>query len=413
MEKQKLFKKDFTILVLGQIISLFGNVILRFALSMYVLDKTGSVATFGTILALSMIPTVLLSSFGGIIADRVNKRNIMVVLDFLTSILIVSFIIVLNSSAIMVFISLLMVLLAIIQAFYQPSVQSSIPVLVHENHLMTANGIVIQISALANLLGPILGGLLYGFFGIFPILILSSICFFISAVMEIFLKIPFNKPKSTGNMISIVTGDFKETLQFLVKEQKPLLKLLALVAAINVFLSAMLIIGLPFLIKILLGLSNQLYGFAEAAMGIGSIIGGISAGLLAKKLGFKKSYLLLIGASIAVLPIGASVIGLSHSIISYVVILISVALTMFFATLFTVYAQTMMQKLTPNHLLGKVASVVTVLSMCALPIGQALYGVLFKVADVKSYIVIFLSAIICIGIGLLSKKVIHQIKVEN
>lgn len=85
MNQQKLFHKNFIILILGQIISLFGNVILRFALSMFVLDQTGSVAIFGTILAISMIPTILFSSFGGILADRVNKRNIMIALDFTTS----------------------------------------------------------------------------------------------------------------------------------------------------------------------------------------------------------------------------------------------------------------------------------------------------------------------------------------
>ena len=61
----RLFQRDFTIMILGQIISLFGNAILRFSLSLYVLEVTGSAAVFGTILAVSMIPTVLLSPFGG------------------------------------------------------------------------------------------------------------------------------------------------------------------------------------------------------------------------------------------------------------------------------------------------------------------------------------------------------------
>ena len=91
MNTQKLFHKDFTIMVLGQIISLFGNSILRFTLSLYILDTTGSAAVFGSILAVSMIPTVLLSTFGGVLADRVNRRNIMVVLDYCTSFIIFLF----------------------------------------------------------------------------------------------------------------------------------------------------------------------------------------------------------------------------------------------------------------------------------------------------------------------------------
>lgn len=413
MEKKKLFKKDFTILVLGQIISLFGNVILRFALSMFVLDKTGSVGIFGTILAISMIPTVLLSSFGGIIADRINKRNIMISLDFITAAIILIFTLVLQGSGSIIAVAVVMILLSIIQAFYQPSVQSSIPFLVEQDHLVTANGIVIQVSALANLLGPIIGGFLYGFLGIFPILIVSCSCFFISAVMECFLKIPFEKRERVGGILKTIASDFKETFEFLVKKQKPLLKLLGLIAGINMFLSAMIIIGLPYIVKILLGLSNQLYGFAEAAMGIGSILGGVMAGLVIKKIGFKKSYLLLLGASVAIIPIAIAIITTSQAMISYGVILISIALTMCFATLFTVYGQTIMQKLTPDNLLGKVASVVTVISMCALPIGEAIYGGIFGLAKQYSFIVILVCSVVCIGITLLSKRVMSQIKVES
>ena len=77
-----LFKKDFVLVVIGQIISLFGNAAIRFAMPLYLLNQTGSSALFGTVTACAFIPAILLSPVGGIIADRVNKRNIMVILDF-------------------------------------------------------------------------------------------------------------------------------------------------------------------------------------------------------------------------------------------------------------------------------------------------------------------------------------------
>lgn len=77
---QKLFNRDFTLVAIGQLISLFGNAILRFALALYVLDATGSAAVFGTVTAIAVIPTILLSPFGGILSDRVNRRNIMAAL---------------------------------------------------------------------------------------------------------------------------------------------------------------------------------------------------------------------------------------------------------------------------------------------------------------------------------------------
>lgn len=75
---EKLFTKNFTLLVLGQVSSLFGNFILKFALSMYVLEVTGSATVYAGILAIATIPTILLSPLGGILADRANRRNIMV-----------------------------------------------------------------------------------------------------------------------------------------------------------------------------------------------------------------------------------------------------------------------------------------------------------------------------------------------
>ena len=78
----------FFLIVLGQIISLFGNAILRFALSLYVLDTTGSAAVFGGILAVSMVPTILCSPLGGVLADRVPRQRIMWGLDFFTAALV-------------------------------------------------------------------------------------------------------------------------------------------------------------------------------------------------------------------------------------------------------------------------------------------------------------------------------------
>ena len=87
--KTRLFTANFTLLLLGQVSSLFGNVTLRFALSMYVLDLTGSAGVFSLITAASMLPTVLLSPLGGVLADRADRRRIMVTLDTLSALAVV------------------------------------------------------------------------------------------------------------------------------------------------------------------------------------------------------------------------------------------------------------------------------------------------------------------------------------
>lgn len=286
----RLFQRDFSIMILGQIISLFGNSILRFSLSLYVLDVTGSAAVFGTILAVSMIPTVILSPFGGVLADRLPKQKIMTILDFVTAGMIVSYDVIFGSTGSLAAVAVFMILLTLIQAFYQPAVQASIPLLAAREHLMAANGIVMQVQALAGLLGPILAGMLYGIGGVKPILAASAVCFFLSAVMELFLRITHDKRAPEASPVRTALLDLKEALLYLIKENTCLFKLLIIVAGINLFLSALFIIGLPYLVKIYLGMSAQAYGFAEAALGLGSILGGLLSGLAGKKIKFKQSH---------------------------------------------------------------------------------------------------------------------------
>ena len=74
---QKLFSKDFTLVVIGQIISLFGNAAIRFALPLYLLNLTGSSALYGTVTACEFIPAVLLSPVGGIVSDSGSHLDIL------------------------------------------------------------------------------------------------------------------------------------------------------------------------------------------------------------------------------------------------------------------------------------------------------------------------------------------------
>ena len=87
----RLWSKDFTLVVAGQIISLFGNNILRFALPLFILQQSGSAALFGFVSASAFVPMVIMSPIGGIIADRVNKQRIMVFLDTVTAVIIATF----------------------------------------------------------------------------------------------------------------------------------------------------------------------------------------------------------------------------------------------------------------------------------------------------------------------------------
>jgi MFS family permease len=193
MQNKAIFSKDFLLVAIGQIISLFGNQILRYALPLYLLNQTGSSVLFGTILACSFIPMILLFPIGGIIADRVNKRNIMVILDFGTAILIFLFCLLVGKIDVVPLMTITMIILYGIQGAYQPAVKASVPVLVDTENIMQANSVVDLISSLAGMVGPVVGGILFSIVGLAPILYVSIGCFFVSAVMEMFIHIPFEK----------------------------------------------------------------------------------------------------------------------------------------------------------------------------------------------------------------------------
>ncbi len=415
--KQKLFSKDFTLVVIGQIISLFGNAAIRFALPLYLLNLSGSSALYGTVTACAFIPAILLSPVGGIIADRANKRNIMVVLDFMTAVIILIFSLLMNYVNIILLLVITLMLLYGIAGAYQPSVQASIPLLMSQENYMRANSIINTISSFSSLMGPILGGILYSIYGIKPILWICIICFFLSAIMEIFIHIPFQRQKIHNNIFKTIRSDFAESIRFIRKEKPVLGKGMYVVCGINLFLSAMIIVALPYLITEVLPLekawANTLYGFAQGALAAGGLTGGICSGIFANKLSIKNAGYILIFCTVCVFPMGLALMVLSSGFINYLIITICCFIIMVFSTIFTVQMMSFIQTETPPNFIGKVISVILTVSMCAQPLGNALYGILFEICDGFEYIVILIAGCFSLIIALRTKHIFLNLKERN
>lgn len=403
--KTTLWKKDFTLMLAGQIISLFGNGILRFALPLYLLDETGSSALFGLVSALSMIPMILLTPIGGMIADRVHKQRIMVVLDFFTALLSAGCLILLGKAPLLPLVTAAMMLLSGIGGAYQPSVQASVPLLADKKDLVQANAAVSLVSSLAGLLGPVLGGMLYGGFGLPLILIVGGCCFFASAVMELFIRIPHtSRPRQP--ILAMVKSDMRESFHFLFKEKPILMKGGLLACGLNLFLSAMLTVGLPVIITQTLKLESIWYGYAEGALAAGGLLGGLLAGALGSRLKIQKAYQSLFLCTLTLLPMGISLIFLSV-FSAYLVMTISTMLLTMLSTIFSVQMMAYLQKETPEALAGKVLSCIIALSGCAMPLGQALYGGLFELLPAAA--VVLAAAAVSFIISLLGRQIFREI----
>lgn len=407
MKKTSMWRRDFSMVVVGQIISLFGNAILRFALPLYLLNETGSAALFGVVTACSFIPMIVLSPVGGIVADRVNKRNVMVALDFSTAGLMTLFTLLLGRMNLVVLLVITLMLLFGIQGAYQPSVQASLPSLVAADQLLPANAVINQVSALANLIGPVAGGALFTIWGLTPILFISIVCFVFSAVMEIFIHIPFEKRESEQGVFVIVKQDLRQSFSFIRRQQPVIGKILVVVAAFNLFLSALMIISIPVLIKQSLSLpaalSDQLYGYAQGALALGGLAGGCLAGLFAKKLRVQKASLFLLGSALCLVPMGAVLFVEAPAMLSYFVITLCSFVMMALATMFSVMMLAYVQAITPVEIIGKVISCALTFSMCAQPVGQALYGWLFDMLPGRHGLILFGGALVSCVIAAFSK----------
>ena len=412
MNNTKKYGKDFTLVVVGQIVSLFGNAILRFSLPLYLLRETGSSTLFGIVTACSFLPMIVLSLLGGVLADRVNKRNIMVCLDFLTAGVITVFSWLLGIVPIIpLFITVLMLLYGI-SGTYQPAVQASIPALVPKEKILSANAIVNQIGALANFIGPIIGGMLYGAFGIVIILKVSVLCFVLSAVMEIFIKIPFQKQPTQDKVLQIAAGDLQDSIRFLRMEKPLFVQICIVIAGLNLFLSPMLTIGIPVIVVDKLHLTDGLLGLTQGMLAVGGILGGLLTVLLDKKLTPQTAYvpLFLCTACSCLMGFGMA-IGQSP-MIKYIILSVTGLSVTIFTTMFSIQMLAVVQAETPQHLIGKVVACIMTFIMCVQPIGQLLYGFLFECLPSQPVIIIGAS-MISLVIAVRSKKILIKLGGNN
>lgn len=317
--KAKALNQNFVLLIIGQALSMFGTVLLKFTVSLLILDLTSSAALFGTITAISYLPPVFLSLIAGIIADRNNKRNLMIALDGLYGIMAVLLVLSLSFSNVLIWITIIMVGLAVV----------------------------------SNLIGPLLAGLLYSVVGkttlqgVRIIFWGCAICFFSAAILEAFVKIPKITLTSISNPLHAIKKDLGESLYFLTSKQIYVFKAILLNAVFVFLIQPLITTGAPFIIRVVLNLSSVLNGLSQAFMGAAGLIGGIIAGIIANK--FRTGKIVIISI---VVFISASIAG--------------------------IFIMSAIQQNVPDDMLGRIMSFYSAIVSVALPTGILFYGFLYE-----------------------------------
>jgi len=402
--------KDFALMVLGQVISILGSSLLRFALSLFVLDITGREDIFAALFAISNIP-LLLAPLGGAIADRFNRRNLMVIFDFTSSAIVFCLFLLMSAgNTSVMLIGVIMVLLSIVSALYTPAVTASIPLLVEERKLEGANGIVQAVQALSGVAAPILGGILYGIVGVQSLVVISGIAFFLSAVMEIFIKIPFTKREQADHIVPTIARDMKDGFSYVVK-QPFIMKSMILAALINLVLSPLLIVGGPIILRVTMQSSDTMYGVGMGAINFASILGALTIGVFAKRMQVNTLHRWIIIITLMLLPIALSVapfildLGFYPSFLLFMAGAIPIATV---ATILSIFIIAKVQKVTPNENLGKVMAIIMAVAQCAAPLGQVIYGVLFKSFSTTLYIPVLAVSLIMLVIAGISRRILKN-----
>jgi MFS family permease len=386
--------KNFIIMVIGQIISLFGNAIQRFSMSLYILDLTGNAAVFSTILAISTIPYILFAPIAGMLADTVNRKKIMVYLDLFCSLLIGAYsIILLNGKDNQIIITAVMFILSICYTLYGPAVTASIPQIVGKEKLTSANGVIQQVGSIVNFAGPIIAGILYSIVGIKVIVIINAVSFFFSAILELFLEIPdVEKKVSIKNPLINSGVEMKNSFLYLKREKKIILGIIASYGLSNIFVVPILSIVAPYFVKIFLKMPASVYGLVEGISILGMILGGLLITMYPKKFSMKKIHHTLYPMVFCIILMAIAGTGYGNKWALVALFSLGGLGIMMSIGLSNVISLTFIQKEIPQEMLGRVSAFSVAVATASVAPGQLIFGHLID-SNISLSIILFGTAI--------------------
>jgi MFS family permease len=255
----------------GQAISLIGTWMQMTAQSWLVLTLTHSSTALGIVVALQTLPVLLLAPYGGVIADRVNKRRMMAALQSAMGVQALILGLLTVAGAVSVWeIGALAALLGLNNAFENPARQSFMMELVGPRHLrnaVTLNSVLVNV---ARTVGPAVAGILIATVG-------DGVCFLINAasfVAVVAALITMDRTKlSPTTPTRRAPGQLREGLRYV--RSTPALAVPLVMMALAGCLTYEFQVSLPVMASRGLGVGAAGYGFMTSAMGVGAVVGGL------------------------------------------------------------------------------------------------------------------------------------------
>lgn len=371
--------KDFLLLFSGGLVSRIGNGIHNIALVWFILELTGSGTTTGTMLVLSTLPAVLIGPFGGLIADRINRKLLIAGNDFLRGFIVLGLgWTIYSGQANFYVLGSATVLISISGAFFNPAVSAVFPNLVSSENLEKANSLENISMNFTQIIGAAIGGILIGTLGIAGAFFFNGISFILSGISELFINIPPVSQEADSKESFL--ADFKYGLEYLAG-RKEILGLFIIFLFLNFLYNGLFAVGLPFIYNQVLEVNGLLFGLAKSIFPVGAIIGSIlinyivienNIKFLGKTLTAQSCLLMLMG-----LPLSYFILDSYSTINIYLVLKILLLGIGILNALVNIPIITIFQKMIPDNLRGRVFGLLGSLTQGLTPISMGLMGILF------------------------------------
>lgn len=380
--------KNFLLLWAGQGVSTVGNRFYSLAIMWYLLEETGSSLALGTSVLCITLPTIFVMPFSGVLADKNFKKQILVGTDLVNGLLMLfTAYMVMTGQFPLWSIYLIMVLSSMVTALFTPAVSASIPLLVGREELARANSMSQMTTQTSNILGPALAGILIAMTDIWLLFLINGISYLISSFSELFIKIP---PVKSGEKKMGFFEQFREGLTTVLDSKKLLLLLISGGVIINFFL-APVSVYLTFISNEIESIGSEGLGFINSSISLGALVVSV---LVITKLIKNKIKMAVFGLAIegVSLVLGGMFLNLFGLMISMFILGLGVSLA-------SIGISTLYQSMVPDHLMGRVGSVLSTMSTFIVPMG-AMVGSLainyysLTVILVCSGVIVFLNGIL-------------------
>jgi len=391
--------RDFRRYVIGQTISVVGLWMQQVAQAVVIIDLARDAAkntSMAWVNVASSVPMVVFLLSGGVIADRFDRRKVLIVTQIALAALAFVYAALVGTGALQLsHVYVLAVLLGTVAAFDMPAVSAMVPQLVPPESMAMAVAVNQAMFHGARVLGPVVAGFLFKFTTPAMAFVANGVSYFavIASLLIIRPRPVANRPSSGG------WAAYKEGLRFAVREPK-VRALLGYTTIVAAFVFPFLIVFLPVFVKQVLQSDNDGIGFAMAATGVGAVSGAIFLMLVRRRRGR--------WIVIAALAVAASLALVSQARSIPVLMLFCVPFSMGISATMGL-SSTLVQALTPDHLRGRVMGLWAMIFVGAMPAGAFFLGPLADVIGLRLVLLMSAGALVLIGIPWLWRQRVWHI----